>query len=105
VFARVHVHESTPEQQQETLRVFRDEVLPWLRDSTGFRGVIRLTSAAAGKAMTITLWATEDDLRESGEAAERFGQLLAVGTGAIRQPVEDYEISLLELPAGSDRTV
>jgi hypothetical protein len=97
MFARIHAVEGTAEQQAEGLRVLRDEILPWLRDSTGYRGVIRLADGEAGRAITITLWATEDDLRESGEAAERLGTLISEGIGTTRHPLAEYEVTLVEL--------
>jgi heme-degrading monooxygenase HmoA len=98
MFARVHTLETSSEQQDVGLRVLHDEVLPWLRESTGFRGVIRLTDQELGKTITMTLWATEEDLRESADAAERIGSLTASGIGATRQPIAEYEVTLLELP-------
>ena len=97
MFARIHTLDGTAEQQAEGLRVLRDEILPWLRESTGYRGVVRLTDPAKGRTITITLWATEADLRESAEAAERLGGLIASGIGTTRQPIAEYEVTLLEL--------
>jgi heme-degrading monooxygenase HmoA len=97
VFARVHTLEATPEQQREGLRVLQDEVLPWLRESTGFRGIVRLTDPERDRTITLTLWATEDDLRESADAAARIGELTASGIGATLLSTEEYEVTLLEL--------
>ena len=98
MFARVHTLDATAEQQETGLRVLREEVLPWLSESTGFRGVVRLTDPEAGKTITMTFWETEDDLRESADAAERIGALTAVGIGATRHPIAEYEVTMLELP-------
>jgi hypothetical protein len=42
VFARVHVLQTTPEQSDTGLEIVRDQLLPWLRDTSGYRGLIRL---------------------------------------------------------------
>ena len=42
MFARVHVLATTPRQQERGLELVRDQLLPWLRDSTGYRGLIRV---------------------------------------------------------------
>jgi hypothetical protein len=41
VFARLHVSQATREQHDLGLEIVRDQLLPWLRDSSGFRGLIR----------------------------------------------------------------
>ena len=71
MFARIHVLKTTPEQHDRGLEIVRDELLPWLRDSTGFRGLVRLADRAGGKTLVITLWADEDSLRSSAAAGDR----------------------------------
>ena len=97
MYARIHTLDGTAEQQHEGLRVLRDEVLPWLREITGFRGVIRFADPGHGRTLTITLWATEADLRKSASAAERLGSLISQGIGTTRQPIAEYEVTLFEL--------
>ena len=50
MFARLHVLSTTPEQSQRGLELVRDQLLPWLRDSTGYRGLIRFTDETQEKA-------------------------------------------------------
>ena len=57
MFARVHTLDATPEQDDRGREIVRDQILPWLRDSTGFRGLIRLTHRGGGKTLVVTLWA------------------------------------------------
>ncbi|CAN5231098.1 hypothetical protein BH18ACT12_BH18ACT12_19150 [soil metagenome] len=47
MFARVHTLETTPEQHDRGLEIVRDQLLPWLRDSTGFIGLVRLADRHA----------------------------------------------------------
>jgi hypothetical protein len=42
----MHVLQTTPEQHDLGLEIVRDQLLPWLRDSSGFRGLIRLWNPA-----------------------------------------------------------
>jgi hypothetical protein len=42
VFARVHVLQATPEQSEAGLKIFREQLRPWLRDASGYRGMVRL---------------------------------------------------------------
>jgi heme-degrading monooxygenase HmoA len=97
VFARVHVLASTPEQQERGLELVRDQLLPWLRDSTGYRGLIRLSDHDAGKTLVITLWADEESLQASAEAGDRLCELTAANVGATRLALERYEATLFDL--------
>jgi hypothetical protein len=56
VFARVHTLQTTPEQHDRGVELVRDQLLPWLRESTGFRGMIRLADRAAGKTLVVTFF-------------------------------------------------
>jgi len=97
VYARLHVLQTTPEQHDHGLEIVRDQLLPWLRDSTGYRGLIRLADPAAGKTLVITLWADEESLRASAEAGDRFSELTAETTGATRLALEQYEATLFDV--------
>jgi hypothetical protein len=97
VFARVHTLETTPEQYEAGLAIIREELLPWTRDSTGFRGMIGLTDRAGGTTLVITLWADEESLRASEQAGDTLSGLTAVVTGATRRSLDDYEVTLFEL--------
>jgi hypothetical protein len=97
VYARLHVLQTTPEQHDHGLEIVRDQLLPWLRDSTGYRGLIRLADSAAGKTLVITLWADEESLRASADAGDRFGELTAETTGATRLALEQYEATLFDV--------
>jgi hypothetical protein len=97
VYARLHVLQTTPEQHDHGLEIVREQLLPWLRDSTGYRGLIRLADPAAGKTLVITLWADEESLRASSEAGERFTELTAETTGATRLALEQYEATLFDV--------
>jgi heme-degrading monooxygenase HmoA len=97
VFARVHTLKTTPEQHDRGLELVRDQLLPWLRDSTGFRGMIRLENRAAGKTLVITLWTDEESLRASAEAGGSLSELAAATTGAERLALEEYEATVFDL--------
>ena len=97
MFARVHVLQTTPEQHDRGLELVRDQLLPWLRDATGFRGLIRLDDREAGKTLVITLWADEASFRASDEFADRLGELTAETSGATRLALERYEATLFDV--------
>ena len=97
MLARLHAIQTTPEQHDLGLEIVRDQLLPWLRDSSGFRGLIRLWNPAESKTLVITLWADAESLRASAEAGNRFGELAAETVGTTRLALEDYEVSLFDV--------
>jgi heme-degrading monooxygenase HmoA len=99
MLARIHMLETTPEQHDEGLEIVREQVLPWLRESTGFRGLIRLAHHPGGKTLVLTLWADEAALRASAEAAERISELITATTGASRLALEEYEVEFFDVDA------
>jgi hypothetical protein len=99
MFARVHTLDTTPEQYERGLELVRDELLPWARDATGFRGLIGLFDRAEGRTLVVTLWADEATLERSAAAGERLSVLAAEATGATRRALEDFEVGLFEIVA------
>ena len=97
--ARVHMLETTREQHDVGLAAVTEEILPWLRDATGFRGIIRLANPDTGKVLVVTLWATEKDRDDSAAAARQFTELTATGVGAAWLSVDDYDVSLFDVQA------
>ena len=60
MLARLHTIDSTPEQYEAGLRIVRDDLLPWARESSGFCGAIGLVDPDTGKSLLLTLWADEE---------------------------------------------
>jgi heme-degrading monooxygenase HmoA len=99
VFARLHVLETTPEQNERGLEIVREQLLPWLRDSTGFRGLLRLSDREGSKTLVITLWADAEALRASAEAGNRLSELMAETIGVTRKALAEYEVTLFDVDA------
>ena len=98
MFARLHTIETTREQFGFGLDIIRDEYLPWVRDSSGFRGLIGLFDEEQQKAIVITLWADETTLDESAEAGDRLSLLASAACGSTRRSLENFEVALFEVP-------
>lgn len=96
MYARVHTLETTPNQHDEGLRIIKEQLLPWTRESTGFRGMVGLSNPERTLALVITLWQDEESLRGSEKAAGELGTLTASLTGANRRSLEDYEVTIFE---------
>jgi hypothetical protein len=97
VYARLHTLETTPEQYEQGLELVREQLLPWARDSTGFRGLIGLVDRARETTLVLTLWADEDALERSAAAGDELSRRAAQVTGATRRSLDDYEVSLFEV--------
>ena len=87
--------ETTAEGQKQGLELLHD-ILPWMRDTTGFRGVVRLSAPDRSKTVTITLWATEEAMHASAEAARGLGTLAAEASSSTIISMEDYEVVFFE---------
>lgn len=97
MFARVHTIQANREQHELELEIVRKEFLPWVRDSTGFRGLLGFLDAEQEKALVITLWADEAALQDSAEAGDRLSRLTARVSGSSRRSLESYEVTLFEI--------
>jgi heme-degrading monooxygenase HmoA len=97
MFARMHTLATTPEQHDQGVEIVQEQLLPWLRDSTGFRGLIRLADRAGGKTLVITLWADEDALAASSEIGQKLSDLATLTTGATRLALEEYDVTFFDV--------
>jgi hypothetical protein len=96
----MHTLQTTPEQHDRGVEIVRDELLPHLRDSTGFRGLIRLANREAGKTLVITLWADEETLEGSAEFGEKLSRLASETTGATLLALERYDVTFFDVAPG-----
>ena len=79
------------------LTLFRERVLPQLREHPGYEGVYVLTTPE-GKALIMSLWETEEDAagaqaRVSDEELERYTMLFSSPPGR-----EGYDVALVDVP-------
>jgi heme-degrading monooxygenase HmoA len=95
VFARMHTLETTPEVHDRGLELL-DELLPWLGENPGFRGLLRLAALDRSKTVVITLWADEAAMTETAESGEGIGALAAEAVGSKRIALEDYEVTFFD---------
>ncbi len=72
---------------EEAVRIYRDSVVPELKEMRGFEGGYLLTNAETGKGYVIGLWETQED-------AEGFQS-----SGAFREQSAKFEDVLAESPS------
>ena len=99
--ARVSTYQGPPnltqEQVEEAERYDRENILPSARQMDGFKGAIALLDRQSGKALSVTLWESEEAMRASEAEANRLRQQSAEAASETVENVERYEITLLEV--------
>jgi heme-degrading monooxygenase HmoA len=55
MYARVVTVQSQPGKTEETIRIYRDSVMPVSKQQQGFKGAFLLTDPNTGKGVSITL--------------------------------------------------
>ncbi len=99
MFARISRIDGEPQRMDASVRDFRENMVPHAKTMAGFKGAYLLIDRKTGKAMGITMWGTEKDLRESAEAANRLRAQGAKASGSSKPPiVEIYEVAVAEMP-------
>jgi heme-degrading monooxygenase HmoA len=99
VFARVLHVTGAAADIEAGVEVYREQVLPYARDATGFRGYLVLLDREEGRALAMSLWASEDAMLAFEERGQRFRGLVAESSGTEIGTIESYEVALLELTA------
>jgi heme-degrading monooxygenase HmoA len=74
----------------EAVRVYRDEVLPVARQQRGFKAAYLLVDQESGKYQSITLWETENAMREGTETGYLRMQLAKIAATFDGPPTVDY---------------
>ena len=95
MFARVGTFQVQPGKMDEGTHIFRDSVVPAAKQQQGFKGAFLLTAQSSNRAMTITLWETEAEMRAgefSGYLREQISKVASVLTAG---PVfEAFEVTV-----------
>jgi hypothetical protein len=95
----MHTLETTREVHDRGLELL-DELLPWLGENSGFRGLLRLATPDRSKTVVITFWTDEAAMAETAEAGAGIGALAANAAGSKHLGVEDYEVTFVDPELG-----
>ena len=99
MIARVTTLEGSPDEQRSAVQWFEDHVLPVTRERVGYRGILLLVERGSGKAVSISLWDSDDDERASEEGAGRLrAQAVDVMGGSTPPVVERYDVAVHDFP-------
>ncbi|HEX4992758.1 MAG TPA: antibiotic biosynthesis monooxygenase [Rubrobacteraceae bacterium] len=94
MYARVSKLEGSPEQVDELERVAAEWIAPSLTQMKGFRGILALASRQSGEVQLVTLWESEEALRQSEEDADQLRDATAQAVDGEITGVERYEVVL-----------
>jgi heme-degrading monooxygenase HmoA len=92
MFARMSTLQGRPDQLDDGIKALQEQVLPAAKEMRGFKGILGLADRATGKMVGITLWESEDALRESEEAANKLRSDTSSAGGAEIVSVERFEV-------------
>lgn len=101
MYARVITGQYQPGKLDEGSQIFRDSIVPAVRQTQGFKSVLGLEDRSTGKAIAIVLRETEADLQateSSGFVQEQFAKLMPLLAGV--PAVEACEVSVQEIQQG-----
>ena len=96
MFARLGTFEGSPEGIEEGVRIYREEVIPWLQDAKGFRGWIVLRDPSGTKSTSITFWADEETMRDDAAGGGALRDEVVASLGISMTSIEFLEVSVLE---------
>jgi heme-degrading monooxygenase HmoA len=95
--ARMFAFEGTREEIEAAVALAREEILPVERQMSGFRGLILLSDKEAGKLVSLSLWESEELMRQSEESARIITRMAAQSLGGKRRSIEQFDVALFEL--------
>jgi heme-degrading monooxygenase HmoA len=102
VFARVTTFQGSPDQIEAGITIFRENVIPWMREATGFRGWIVFLDRPGGRSLSVTFWATEQAAADAEASGSALRDEVAASVGATMQTLDVYEVAVVESLALGD---
>jgi heme-degrading monooxygenase HmoA len=85
-----------PSSMEEGRRITEERFMPMLREMRGYSGHLQLGNLESGRAMVVTMFATEDDLRAGNEKLEEMSPPDEFGD-VRRTGLESYEVAIQDV--------
>ena len=94
--ARVGLYHFKPDQLDQALSIIRDSVVPTMKRQAGFKRVWLMTDPRTSRALSISLWESEDAMHVSEGSGGYFQDaLIKLAPLFIGSPVvEHYDVSV-----------
>lgn len=91
MFARVSTYDGSPDKVEEGIQTVHEI---FIQQEPGFKGAYFLVDRKSGRAMTITLWESEEAVRDTTGVANPLRSRIAQSLGVTQEPmVEIYEVA------------
>lgn len=94
MYARVSTYQGPPDQIDAGVRYTQENIVPRVHQIDGFEGVYFLVDRQSGKALSITLWKSEEAMHASEEEANRLRSEAAEAGSQALVSVDRYEIAI-----------
>lgn len=102
MYTRVITSQYQAGKMEEALHIYRESILPALKQQQGFNGAIALGDSQTGKALSMTLWETAADLQAGAASGHLQAQLAKVVPFFARVPgIETAEARIWEREQGT----
>ena len=95
MFAGASTVEGRPQNVDQGIRVFQENVLPAVKGAPGYKGALLLVDRQSGKGLGISLWDSEENMRASEEAVRAVRDEAAQTMGGSAT-VDRYEVAIYE---------
>jgi heme-degrading monooxygenase HmoA len=93
MFARVNSVQTATDKLAGLVK-FSEEQLPAVREAPGFKGFYLLADRQSGEVVSISLWASDDDLRQFEARGAQVRKKASSDLGIASPPVDIYEVVL-----------
>src|SRR5947209_9995975 len=93
MYARLNTFQGPLEGVDQALKNLREQVIPAVKQIPGNAGLISLVDRATGKSIGITLWESEEALRQSEQAASGIRQGSADDNESQIVSIERFEVT------------
>ena len=96
MFARMTFSQVSPDKADEAIKIMENAVLPLMRQQKGFKNYCAFYDRSSGKAITVTVWKTEEDREASDQSSDYYKEAIAKVAPLFLAPpvVEDYEADI-----------
>ena len=94
MFAGSSTYQGPPDHIDEGVRYAQENILPRVQEVEGFKGVYLLVDRQSGKALTITLWESEEAMRAGEAEANQLRRETAEAGSQEVAGVERYEVAI-----------
>jgi hypothetical protein len=94
--ARFTSFSGPPASIEEGLRTFREDLVDWFRDATGFRGWLALLDVPNGRSVGVTFWAANEALEDESASGADLRNEIAAGLETEVTGVERYDVVMVD---------